>query len=163
MTSAPPPPPGWNPKVVVPQCQQQAQDSVIGYLKKTLKELPAGTMLDATRYGSAGSTAPCKDVVNGTPPMEFSTIGELKGPSGSDPDATIAKIGDVPKGWGWFVMERDGFCKPDRFGYAPDGYSLQIVAAYPAGHPPTLQGSSPCFPGDLARNDIPVPVILKAD
>lgn len=31
------------------------------------------------------------------------------------------------------------------------------------GYPPSLEGVSPCFPGDRARNDIPVPSVLKAD
>lgn len=161
MTSGPPPPPGWKLQTVTPNSQQQAQDTLVGYLKKTLQALPPGATLDATRYGGSGSTAPCKDTVTGTPPIEFSTIGELKAPN-TDPESAIGMTGDIWKSWGWYVMERDGFRKPNRFGYAPDGYSLQIVAANPAGYPPTLQGSSPCFPGELARNNIPVPVVFTA-
>jgi hypothetical protein len=29
--------------------------------------------------------------------------------------------------WGWYVMERDGFRKPNRFGYARDGYGLCLT------------------------------------
>ncbi|MGB8389639.1 hypothetical protein [Mycobacterium sp.] len=45
MTSTPPPPPGWKSHVDVPTSQQQAQDTVLKYLKKTLDALPAGTRL----------------------------------------------------------------------------------------------------------------------
>lgn len=161
MTSAPPEPPGWNPKTVVPQSQQQAQDTVLGYLTKTLQAMPAGTTLDATRYGGAGSTAPCEDVIEGTPPVQFSTIGELKLPPGNDPLAVVAETGEIWKTWGWYVFERDGFRKPNRFGYAPDGYWLKIMASNPPGYPPTLVGASPCFPGELQSNDISFPVVIE--
>jgi len=52
--TAPPAPPNWDPKDVVPQTQQQSQEILQGHLMRTLRELPAGTELDATRYGSAG-------------------------------------------------------------------------------------------------------------
>jgi hypothetical protein len=161
MSSAPPPP-GWKVRPVIPTSQQQAQDTVIGYLKKTLHTLPAGTVFDRSRYAGSGNT-PCNDEPTGVPPNEFSDMRDAVFPPGTDLDAMIAKTGDIWKGWGWYVLERDGFRKPNRFGYAPDGYSLQIVAANPAGYPPTITGVSPCFPGELARDDLPVPVVLKAD
>lgn len=34
---------------------QQAHDTLMSYLTRTLDRLPAGTVIDATRYGSAGS------------------------------------------------------------------------------------------------------------
>lgn len=43
-------------------------------------------------------------------------------------------------------MERDGFRKPNQFGYGPDGYRMQIVIPAQDGYPPTLAGSSPRFP-----------------
>lgn len=164
MTSAPPPPAGWNPHTITPTSQQQAQDTVVGYLKKTLAALPPGTILDATRYGGAGSNAPCQDNPTGPgkPPTEFSTIGDLKLPAGTNPNDAIAQIGDIWKSWGWHVIERDGFQKPNRFGYAPDGYSLQIEAANPPGSPPTVNGITPCYPGDLQRDDLPIPKIVQA-
>ena len=163
MTSAPPPPPGWKLRPVVPTSQQQAQDTVLGYLKKTLQALPAGTVLDATGYGGATNTPPCEDVVRGTPREALTTIGELKLPSGTDPAAVIAKTGDIWKSWGWYVMERDGFRKPNQFGYAPDGYTLQIVVASRPGYGPTVSATSPCFPGDLPEDRTPFPTILTAD
>jgi hypothetical protein len=161
MTSAPPPPPGWKLQTIVPASQQQAQDTVIGYMKKTLRELPTGTVFDRSRYVGSGNT-PCNDEPTGIPPNEFSDMRDAVFPPGNDPNAMIAKTGDIWKGWGWYVFERDGFRKPNRFGYAPDGYSLQIVAANPPGYPPTITGVSPCFPGNLARDDVPVPEILTA-
>jgi hypothetical protein len=164
MTSAPPPSTGGNPKVVVPQSQQQAQDTVLNYLKRTLQGLPPGTTLDATRYGGASVTASCDDSPTGPgkPPMDFATTGDLKLPNGTDAEAAIAQAGELWKSWGWNVQERDGFRKPNRFGDAPDGYRLRIVAAYPPGSPPVVNAVSPCFPGDLARNDIPCPTVLQA-
>ena len=84
MTSASPPP-GWTERPVVPTSQQQAQDTVLGYLKKTLRALPSGTALDATRYSGGTNTAPCQDVETGTSPSDFTTIGELKLPPGTSP------------------------------------------------------------------------------
>jgi hypothetical protein len=93
---------------VVPTSQQKAQDTVLGYLKKTLQASPirAGTGTCANATDSA---------------------------------------------------------KPNRFGSAPDGYSLQIVAARHNKSPPTIAGASPCFPEEPVRDDIRVPAVLKAD
>jgi hypothetical protein len=163
MTSASPPPPGWTSRPVVPISQQHAQDTIIGYLKKTLRALPPGTTLDATRYSGGTNTPPCEDVTNGVAPKSFSTIGELNLPPGVDPVGIVAQLGDAWKSWGWYVVERDGFRKPNRFGYAPDGYILHIMAKDPVSDPPTLIGDSPCFPGDLPKDRSPFPMVLKAD
>jgi hypothetical protein len=144
-----------------PISQQQAQDTVLGYLKKTLQALPTGTVFDRARYAGSGNT-PCNDEPTGIPPNEFSDISDAIFPPGTDPDAMIAKAGEIWQGWGWQVRERDGFQKPNRFGYAPDGYSLQIVAARHKMNPPTITGVSPCFPGELVRDDIGIPAVLKA-
>lgn len=161
MESTPPPPPGWKLQPVIPKSQQQAQDTLIGYLKKTLQALPPGTTLDATRYSGGTNTVPCKDAISGTPPVEFNTTGDLKPPPGTDFAAMIAKVGDVWKSWGWHVFERDGFYKPNRFGYAPDGYSLSIESTSRPEYPPTLGGVSPCFPADLPDDRSPFPMILS--
>jgi hypothetical protein len=58
------------------------------------------------------------------------------------------------------VMERDGFEKPNQFGYPPDGYRVQIEAAHPADYPPTLTVTSPCFPANLRQDGIPVPQVV---
>lgn len=160
-----PPPADWEPQIVTPTSQQQAQDTVVGYLQKTLAALPAGTAIDASRYGRMGSNAPCDDNLTGPgkPLTEFSTTGDLTVPDGADANALIAKIGLTWTSWGWYVAEREGFQKPNRFGYAPDGYSLQVVAAYPPGSPPTVNGSSPCYPGELQHDGIPVPEVLRAN
>jgi hypothetical protein len=165
MTSTPSPPPGWAPKDVVPQSQQQAQDTLLGYLQRTLQALPAGTVLDATRYAGIGSgNVGCDDnATSPNAPMQFGATGDLKLPAASDSAEIVAKIGDIWRGWGWHVIERDGFRKPNQFGYAPDGYLLQVVTAGREGYPPTLEGSTPCFPGELARNDIPFPEVLRGN
>ncbi|OBB90733.1 hypothetical protein A5782_16485 [Mycobacterium sp. 852002-40037_SCH5390672] len=59
------------------------------------------------------------------------------------------------------MMERDGFEKPNQFGYLPDGYHIQIKAAYPADYPPTIVATSPCFPGDLRQDGLPVPKVIR--
>jgi hypothetical protein len=159
---APAPPPGWKVQPVAPTSQQQAQDTVLGYLKKTLQGLPTGTVFDRSRYAGSGNT-PCNDEPTGVPPNEFSDIRDAVFPPDTDLHAMIVKAGEIWQGWGWYVRERDGFRKPNRFGYAPDGYSLQIVSAEQNGYPPTITGVSPCFPGELVRDDIKVPVVLKAD
>ena len=162
MTSAPPPPPGWNPKDVVPQSQQQAQDTVTGYLTRILQALPPGTVLDGSRYAGAGHNSSCEDepLGPGKPPMRFHTIGELTFPQGVDQVAMIQQLGDIWRSWGWYVFEREGFPKPNQFGYGPDGYRLQVEAADPPSYPPALKASSPCFPGELANDDLPFPESL---
>lgn len=146
---------------VAPQSQQQAQDTVVGHLRRTLAGLPPGTTLDATRFAGAGHNSYCDDNDSGAAaPIRFHTIGELTGaPAGA---GVVTAVGDLWRSWGWQVLEREGFRTPNRFGYSPDGYRLQIVAAAVAGYPPTVQASSPCFPRQLARDDIPIPDVLDA-
>lgn len=165
MTSATPgPPPEWKVQEDVPKSQEQAQNTVVGYLMRTLKQLPPGTVIDAGRYLGPGTTSYCDDDdASPTAPRRFDTIGELKLPPGSETSDLIAEVGETWRSWGWYVVERDGFTKPNRFGYAPDGYRLQIEAAAQQGYPPAIQGSSPCFPGTIARDDIPIPVVIRAD
>jgi hypothetical protein len=91
-----------------PTSQQQAQDTVLGYLKKTLQALPTGTVFDRARYAGSGNT-PCNDEPTGVPPNEFSDIRDALFPPDTDPDAMIAKAGEIWQGWGWYVRERDGF------------------------------------------------------
>jgi hypothetical protein len=165
MTSEPPPPPGWNPKDVVPQSQQQAQDTLAGYLQRTLKALPPGTTLDASRFGGVGSgNIGCDDnATSPDAPARFDAAGDLTVPPDTDYVALIRTVGDLWRSWGWHVYERDGFRKPNQFGFSPDGYRLRIITAARDGYPPGLEGSTPCFPGDIARDDVPFPAVLKAD
>ncbi|MDT5253713.1 MAG: hypothetical protein QOH07_2667 [Mycobacterium sp.] len=160
MTSAPPPPPGWNPKDVVPQSQQQAQDTPLDYLKRTLAALPQRSVLDATRYGSAGHNSWCEDEPADpkNAPSRFHTIGDFTFAPGTDFDAMVRRVGDTWRSWGWYVYERDGFQKPNEFGYAPDGYRMQIEAASTPGYAPTLEASTPCFPASIAKDGIAFPI-----
>ena len=147
--------------VATPASQQQAEDAVIDYLTKTLKELPPGTVFDNTRYPGSGNT-PCTDRPTGTPLNEYADKRQAVFPPGTDLSAMIMKTGDIWESWGWYVVQRDGFRQPNQFGYGPDGYALQIVTSNPPGYPPTVIGVAPCFPGDLARDDIPAPPVLSA-
>jgi hypothetical protein len=146
----------------VPQSQKQAQDTVLGYLQQTIDALPPGTVLDATRYAGAGHNSYCDDNDSGpTAPMRFHTTGDLQGAPGTDYVALVQTVGDVWRSWGWHVYERDGFRKPNQFGYAPDGYRLQIVTPGREGYPPGVQASSPCFPGQIANDDLLFPTLVK--
>jgi hypothetical protein len=162
MTSAPPPPPGWNPKDVVPQSQQQAQDTLLGYVQRTLQALPPGVTFDASRFGGVGSgNVGCDDEATAPDaPTRFDAAGDLKVPPGTDYMALVQTVGDVWRSWGWNVYERDGFRKPNQFGFSPDGYRMRIITAARAGYPPGLEGSTPCFPGNFARNDVPFPLVI---
>lgn len=164
VTSAPPPPPGWTQKDVVPSSQQQAQDTLVGYLTRTLQALPPGTVLDGEGYAGAGHNISCEDDPTDpeTAPVHFQTIGNVTVPGEVDPAAVIRTVGDTWRSWGWYVFERDGFAEPNQFGYGPDGYRMQIQASNPPNYPPTLQGSTPCFPGDIARDDVEYPTKLTA-
>ncbi|NTY60094.1 hypothetical protein FEG63_11110 [Mycolicibacterium sphagni] len=162
MTSSPPTPPGWNPKDVVPQSQQQAQDTLLGYLRNTVKGLSPGITFDATRFGGVGSgNVGCDDNATAADAStRFNVAFDITVPPGTDNEALIQAVGDVWRSWGWYVYERDGFRKPNLFGFSPDGYVLRIVSAARAGFPPGLEGSTPCFPGNLARNDIAFPAVV---
>ena len=111
----PPGPPVPTGRPVVPTSQQQAQDTVLGYLKKTLAAFPSGTVFDRARYAGSGN-APCNDEPTGVPPNEFSDIRDAIFPPDTDPDAMIAKVGEIWQGWGWYVRERDGFGETEPIG-----------------------------------------------
>jgi hypothetical protein len=162
MTSTPPTPPGWTVHVAVPATQQQAQDTVRKYLKNTLGALPPGVVFDASRYSGGTSAVPCNDAPGNThPPVQFAATGDLKLPPGVDGEKLVAEVGDVWKSWGWWVFERDGMYKPNRSGFSPDGYELHIGMPGLPG-PPNITGSSPCFPHDVARDDLPFPTTITA-
>jgi len=75
----------------------------------------------------------------------------------------VAATGEIWKQWGWEVIERDGFDKPNRFGYSPDGYILQIQARPDRTQPPSLIGSSPCFPGDRRDDTVRRPPLIRQE
>ena len=140
-----------NPKI--PASQQEARDTVLKYLQQSVDALPAGSTLDGSRYVVGTGTTYCEDEpTDQNSPVHFEDWRDINLPPATDFNATIAHLGDVWKQWGWQVLERDGFAKPNRFGYAPDGYTLQIEARTDPKFAPSLIGASPCFPGNL-RDD----------
>lgn len=148
----------------LPTTRQQAQDTVFEYYQKTLRELPEGYTLDGSRYGNAPSLIVCDDNAGDGmhAPAAVNDWRDLHTPPGTDYPALIAQIGDIWRGWGWRVTERDGFDKPNRFGYAPDGYWLNVVSA--GDYFPSFGGGSPCFPGDESRfQPIPAPWVITRD
>jgi hypothetical protein len=125
-----------------------------------------GTAFDTGHYSGTGDNNNfCDDNFSGPgkPPMNLGTAGDITFPAGNGLRAMIVMTGDTSRSWGWYVYQRDGFEKPDQFGYAPDGYHLQIVAAFPLDYPQTVSATSPCFGGEFARDDISSPAVLKDD
>ena len=163
-TPAPGPPPGWEVEEVVPKTHQEARDTVVGYLQRTLAALGPGAVIDASRYLVAGTTSYCDDNDSGpNAPRYFTTLGEITDPAIRDGSQLVEKVGEIWRGWGWYVLEREGWGKPNRFGYTPDGYIMHIEAAPQPGYPPSISTTSPCFPGAIARDDLPrVPLVLHA-
>lgn len=155
---------GEDPKEVTPESQQQAQDTLLGYIRRTLQALPPGYVLDATRFGGTGSgNIGCDD--NDTSPdapTRFTVAGDLKVPPGVDNATVSDAFGEVWRGWDWHVYTDDKFRQPNQFGVSPDGYRLRTVQPAVAGYPPGFSASSPCFPGNLANDDIPFPVVVDA-
>lgn len=138
--------------------QHRVQDTVLRHLRDTAAALPAGTVIDGSRFAGSGHVSLCDDTDSGpAAPMRFHTIGEVKSQGGQD--AVVSGAGELWRRWGWQVVEREGFATPNRFGYSPDGYRLQIVAAG-EDHPPVLQASSPCFPRPSVRDEVPFPTII---
>ncbi|WP_079461660.1 hypothetical protein [Mycobacteroides abscessus] len=148
-----------NPKI--PTSQQEAQNTVLKYLQDTLNTLPPGSTLDGTRY-SRGRVIECDD--NDTSPdapIHFEDLRDMTLPAGTDFNAIIHQVGELWKSWGWQVLERNGFDKPNRFGYAPDGYSLDIQARVQSDYAPTMSGGSPCFSGALQdKNSLDGPAVI---
>ncbi len=145
-------------------CQSgRSANTVLQYIQQTVDALPPGTNVDGTRYSGAGSgTTYCEDEPKDeNSAVSFAFWGDLNLPTGIETNAVISQIGDIWKRWGWQVLERQGFEKPNRFGYAPDGYVLQVKAAYPPTYPPTIIGSSPCFPGSLRKDGVPFPTVIN--
>ena len=142
----------------IPRSQQEVQETVLLYLQKTVDGLPPGTVLDSSDARGGGNLA-CDDnyMGPGPGPTEYSVATHVIAPAGMKPTDMVMKVGDVWRGWGLTVLQRTGFEEPNQFGYPDDGYRVQIAAAYPPKYPPLLTVISPCFPGDLVRNDIPVP------
>ncbi|BCO34774.1 hypothetical protein [Mycobacterium heckeshornense] len=151
------------PSTKIPASQEEAQNTVIHYIQETVNALPPGTNVDGTRYSGAGSgTTYCEDEPKDENSLvSFAFWGDLNLPTDTETNAVISQIGDIWKRWGWQVIEREGFEKPNRFGYAPDGYVLQVKAAYPPTYPPTIIGSSPCFPSHLRKDGVPFPAVIK--
>ena len=138
-----------------PASQQQAQDTVLDYLRQTVDTMPAGTVLDGTRYRIGKLTRYCEDDPRGPDaPVHIEDWRDVNLPPGADFDAVIAQTGETWKKWGWHVIEREGFEKPNRFGYTPDGYVLHLEARNNVGATPFLIGSSPCFPGSARRDPL---------
>ena len=120
-------------------------------------------MSEAARYLGAVHRAFFGDLFDGGALNLVQPEQDFGGDAGHQPAIVTATAGDTWKSWGWYVIERDGFYKPNRFGYGPDGYRLQIMAAPQPGYPPSLQGISPCFPGNLPNDRGPLAMVLQAD
>jgi hypothetical protein len=145
----------------IPSSQQEAQDTVLRYLQNTVDGLPSGTVLDSSD-SQGGSNLSCDDDYTGPGPgpTEYMAAMHVIGPDATSPADLIDRTGQLWKSWGLTVMERSGFEKPNRFGYAADGYRLQIEGAYPPGYPPTLTVISPCFAGNLRQDGLPFPAVI---
>lgn len=141
-----------NPKI--PASQQEAQDVVLRYLQQTVDTLPKGSSLDGTRLTVGHGATYCEDEpADHNAPIHFEDWRDVAVPAGTDSNVVVSQTGDAWKSWGWQVLEREGFPKPNRFGYTPDGYILQIKVRSDAQKSLSLIGSSPCFPGNLRRDD----------
>jgi hypothetical protein len=142
----------------VPASQREARDTVLQYLQRTVDGLPPGTTLDSTD-ARGGANLSCNDDYTGTGsgPTEYIVATHVIAPTGLKPTDLIAKTGELWRSWGVKVVERDGFEKPNQFGFPPDGYGIQIEAAYPADYPPLLTVICPCFSGALRQDGIPAP------
>ncbi|RAV08203.1 hypothetical protein DQP55_19755 [Mycolicibacterium sp. GF69] len=158
-------PAGEEPTEITPENQKQVEDTLLGYIKETLRALPPGYVLDSTRFGGTGSgIIGCDDNATGPDaPVRLTVTGDLKTPPGVDNAAVSAAFGEVWRSWGWRVYTDDKFRQPNQFGVSPDGYRLSTEQPAVAGFPPGFIASSPCFPGRLANDDYSFPVVIDGD
>lgn len=142
----------------IPHSQQEAQDTVLRYLQRTVDGLPPDTVLDSSNSQGAANL-PCDDnhIGDEPGPYEFFATLDVIGPDNTSPADLVSVTGELWHSWHLSVTERDGFEKPNRFAYLPDGYRLKILATYPPTYPPLLTVISPCFPGELMRDKLPFP------
>ncbi|EFV14022.1 hypothetical protein [Segniliparus rugosus] len=151
-----------------PSTPEEARDIIHKYLQKTLRELPDGYILDSSRFGGVGGNlSPCDDTPSPeSPPSMYDNWRVLVSHSETNYNSIIGKVGDIWRGWGWPVEERNGFDKPNRFSISPDGYTLSIKAA-PSGNPqspPSVIVTSPCFQVNTqSYQAIPEPVVITRD
>lgn len=139
----------------VPASQQEARDTVLRYLQQTVDGLPKSSTLDGSRYGGSRTLYCDDEPANENSPVRFEDWRDVHLPAGATTSAVVSQIGDMWKSLGWQVIERDGFPKPNRFGYPPDGYSLQITARDDPSQAPSVIAVSPCFPGNLKDDSVP--------
>lgn len=146
----------------IPGSQQEAQDTVLRYLQQTVDALPTGSTLDGSRLTVGHGATYCEnEPADHNAPVHFEDWRDVVVPAGTDSNVVVAQIGEAWKAWGWEVREREGFPKPNRFGYAPDGYILQIKVRTDPQKSLSLIGSSPCFSGSLRQDDAPRnPVVI---
>lgn len=144
------------PSPKVPASQRDAQETVLKYLQQTVDLLPKGSSLDGARLTVGTGVVHCEDEPTGeNSPIRFEDWRDVMVPVGTDSSVTVANVGDDWQRLGWQVLERDGYPKPNRFGYTPDGYILQIKVRDDAGKSMSLVAASPCFPGNLRDKSLP--------
>ncbi len=143
------------PSPKVPTSQQEARDNVLRYLQQTVDGLPKGSALDGTRYGGSRTFYCDDEPADENSPVRFEDWRDVRLPAGTPTVEVVGQIGDHWKALGWQVIEKDGFPKPNRFGYPPDGYSLQITARDNPNQAPSVIAASPCFPGNLKDDSVP--------
>jgi hypothetical protein len=167
---SPPPNVKGAPMEPMPTTRQQAQDAVYRYYQKTLRELPEGYALDNSSFGSVGATVSACDeygtVQNPNDTARYDDARFVVMPPGANHKDFVVKVGDIWKSWGWRVDERKGFNKPNRFGVAPDGYTLKAEVADddPLKYPVNFSGISPCFKGGKDRDAfIPIATVITRD
>ncbi|WP_084206643.1 hypothetical protein [Segniliparus rugosus] len=146
------------------ESQQQAQETLYGYMRKTLEALSAGIDIESAHPWQGGSTGACDDRIDQeNAPVSYSDFRGIRAPAGTDYNDLILRFGDVWKGWGWRVVERSGDNKPNRYAISPDGYILSIEAGNPVGYPPTMLGRTPCFSPKLRDDHVPKPRVITRD
>ncbi|MGL6234949.1 MAG: hypothetical protein ACRC20_06355 [Segniliparus sp.] len=146
--------------------QQQAQETLYGYMRKTLEGLPAGVSIYSAHPWQGGSNSACDDRIDQeNAPITYHDTFDMKLPAGTASDALIAKVRELWESWGWRVKESEGDGNFSWYGYSPDGYQLDIMgySGRLAGYPPTFGGRTPCFPPRLRDDHVPKPRIITRD
>lgn len=150
------------PTVDAPTSRRKAQQKLYEYMSNTLQYLPEGIALDNTRYeGAGGGVDTCDDRIDSeNAPIFYYDSRDMHVPKGIEYNDLISKVGEIWRGWGWSVEERDGTYKPNRQGKSPEGYTLNIQAGYPVGYPPTMDGNTPCFSPQFRHEPVPIPRVI---
>ena len=142
--------------------QEEAQRGTTEHFQRTVNELPLGTSFDVLTTDTPGSNVPCGEWTDSTQQLLlFEDIRWVTLAPGFDNSALESALERIWTAAGWEVIKNDPrIVTPNLVAITADGYRLLMRYNGPKNDEPSVTVSSPCFPRNAARYDIPVPTSI---